>query len=82
MKIHVLMGQRIENYPGQYAPEALDCLDEYGHSDNPGYLNEMKSRADDTGEFERTEIVTLEVPLDAIMRVLRPAQQVIEAVVN
>ncbi len=82
MKIHVLMGQRIESYPGQYAPEAIACMDEYGHSDNPEWLDGKKAEADATGEFERTEIVTLEVPLDAIMRLLRPTQQIIAAVVS
>lgn len=81
MKIFVLMAQRKESYPGQYAPEALACMDEFGESDNPEYLTEERSKADGSKEFESTAIVVLEVSDAAIMAALRPATQTIPAAV-
>lgn len=81
MKIHILMGQRKEGYPGEYAPEALACLDENGHSDNPEYLAAEKAKADASGDFENTVIVTLKTNGAAIMELLRPAEKVLAAAV-
>lgn len=72
MKIFVLMGQRNESYVGEYAPEALACMDEYGDSENPDFLREAKVRADESGEFESTTILPLEVDSNEVMGRLRP----------
>lgn len=79
MKIFILMGQRKENYPGEYAPEALACMDEVGQDDNPDYLEGEKAKADASGDFERTEIIALQADSRAIMKILRPAEQVVDA---
>lgn len=72
MKIYVLMGQRKERYPGEYAPEALECIHEYGHDDNPEYLAKAKALYDAEGEFENTAIIPLELSDAHIMKRLRP----------
>ncbi len=81
MIIYVLMGQRKENYPGEYAPEALACMDDEGQSVNPDYLASKKAEADETNDFESTVIVALEANTRAILSLLRPAATVIPAAV-
>lgn len=82
MYIYVLMAQRKEQYPGQYAPEALECMSECAYDDNGDWLHEKKAAADATDEFERTEILRLEVSGQAIMQALRPNAVAIPAVVR
>lgn len=77
MDIYILMAQRKERYDGEYGPEALACMSEYEHSDNPEYLDEQKAKADESGEFENTVILRLSADSRLIMRALRPS---IEAV--
>jgi hypothetical protein len=72
MILHVLMGQRKESYPGQYAPEALAIIDEYGHSDNPDYMAAERAKQTATGEFESLAVLDLDVSGPAIMAHLRP----------
>lgn len=81
MIIYVLMGQRKENYPGEYAPEALACMDDEGQSINPDYLAGKKAEADETNDFENTVIVALEANTRSILSLLRPAAAVIPAAV-
>lgn len=75
MQLHVLMAQREEAYPGEYAPEALDVIDEIGHSDNPDFLERRAKEARETGEFESVAIITIEVDGDAVMAQLRPSHK-------
>lgn len=79
MKLHILFGQRKERYPGEYMPEALAVIDEYGHSDNPEYLDGEKSKAIATDEFENVVIVTMEVNGAKIMEMLRPSKLILPA---
>ena len=73
LKIHVLLAQRQENYPGEYAPDALAVMSEAGQDENPEYLEKEKASADASAEFESTALIAIDVDRDAIMRVLRPA---------
>lgn len=79
MDLFVLMGQRKEAYPGEYAPEALECMDECGYEENAEWLHTKKAEADATGEFERTEIIRLAVDGKAIISILRPTTKAIPA---
>ncbi|HBO2935359.1 TPA: hypothetical protein L4R50_000355 [Pseudomonas aeruginosa] len=79
MKLFVLFGQRKCDYPGQYAMEALACMDENGNSDNPDYLEGELAKYKQSREFDRLSIVTLAVSEDSIKRVLYPEQKPIEA---
>lgn len=79
MDIIVLMAQRKENYPGEYAPEALACMAEYDHSDNPEYLDKKKAEAVASDEFENVEFVRLAVDGKSIMRILRPTIEAVPA---
>lgn len=81
MKLMVLYGQRKCSYPGEYALEALACLDEVGDSNNPDYLINEQAKHEASGEFDRLSIVPLAVSEQEIRAILYPEKRVIEAVV-
>ena len=73
MKIHLIIGQRKERYLGEYAPEVLDAMDEYGNDENSGEWIDGKMKEHKADEsFEAVEVVTVEVPISKIMERLRP----------
>ena len=73
MIIYLIFGQRKEQYLGQYAPEVLDAIDEYGYDENAGEWLDGKLKVyRDTDEFEKVEIISVLVPTGAIMERLRP----------
>jgi len=51
MTIFVLFGQRKEDYPGQFAPEALEVISCYGQEENPEFLEEKLAEYTKTEEF-------------------------------
>lgn len=77
MKLFVLLGQRIERYPGQYGLEALAVMTEYDTDANPEYLPEQKRRYDGVGEFTKTEIITLSVDEKLVREVLFPVSSTV-----
>lgn len=79
MILYILIGQRIEDYPGQYAPEALAVIDEYGHSDNPDYMREQKELYEKSKEFEKLAVIAVNASTNAIMEVLRPRATLIRS---
>ena len=81
MILHILMGQRKESYPGEYAPEALAVMTEYGQDENPEYMAEEKKKYRDSGEFESIAVIDFDTSDKAIMAVLRPSSKAIAAVV-
>lgn len=74
MKLFVLFGQRKESYPGEYAPEALACIDECGMDENPAYIEGEHKKHRDSDEFEAIAVITLKVNGAKIMEILRPQQ--------
>lgn len=79
MKLFVIFGQRKERYPGEYAPEALDCIDDVGQSDNPDFLEGKMAEYTKSNEFESLVVVPLEFSQDALMKMLRPSAAAIPA---
>lgn len=79
MNLCVLFGQRKERYPGQYAPEAIACIDEYGNGDNPDYMEEQREKAIGSGDFASVIVVTLRVDGEKIAEALRPKAIVMDA---
>jgi len=77
VKLHILFGQRVQSYPGQYAPEAIAIMDEWAEEENPDWLVEQKEAVDASNDFEVTEIITVEVSLDAIRARLNPQHEAI-----
>jgi len=77
MKILVLFGQRVENYPGEYAPEALACIAEIHHQDNPEYLEEEHKKLIASGEFSALMVVAIDVDGAALHATLSPQTPVL-----
>ena len=74
MKLYVLMGHRKEQYPGQYAVEALAVMDENSNDDNPEYLQNTLQEHRDSNEFDALAVVCLRVKNDSIDKALYPNQ--------
>lgn len=72
MKLLVIVGQRKERYPGEYAPEALDVIDEVGNDENPDYIIEKKKAAEDSGDFEAVVVLAIALDGSRVMELLRP----------
>jgi len=77
MKIHLIVGQRKERYEGEYAPEVLEAIDEYGDEANEGQwilrkLDEYRKPDRANSLFEAVEVITVDVSTKAIMERLRP----------
>ena len=81
MNLLVLIGQRKERYEGEYAPEALAVIDEYGNDENPDYMRDALYEQTKSEDFSALAVVHLSVSDDAINNVLYPAAKVIQAVV-
>jgi hypothetical protein len=79
MNLFVLFGQRICDYPGEYALEAIACASEADMDGNPEYLPEQKAKYEATKEFERLAVVTLNVKESDIRAILFPERKVIPA---
>ena len=79
MDLFVLVGQRKEQYEGQFAPEALAVIDEYGYSDNPDYMRDELQKQTKSGEFSALAVMHLRVSDEAISAALFPAAKVIDA---
>lgn len=72
MKLHILFGQRKNQYEGQHAPEALEIADEYTMSDNGGWLKDKHSCYEKTKEFSSLAIIVVKVPDHIIDYALAP----------
>lgn len=57
MDLYVIFGQRREGYPGEFAVEALDLMDEYGYDDNAEWLTDKVKEYRLSNEFIAVEIV-------------------------
>lgn len=64
MKIYVLFAQRKCRYDGEYAPEALEVIDEFGMDENPEFLRIKQEEYKNTNEFDSVVIIPINV-LDA-----------------
>ena len=58
IKIKMLWGQRVCQYPGQYAPELLLAVDENCDDDNPTYFTDGEKMYKSSEEF--SSLVTIE----------------------
>jgi hypothetical protein len=72
MKLHIIFGQRKCNYPGEYAPEALDIADEYTMDVNPEFLEIklLEHRKDES--FQSVQVLIVKVADQAIDNLLMP----------
>ena len=61
MKIYVIFAQRKCSYDGEYAPEALDIISEFGMDENPDYLENKKTEYIRSNEFTSVTIIPINV---------------------
>lgn len=80
MILKVIFGQRKERYEGEFAPEALDVVTEFGYEENPDWLNDKleRLRKELKEDFKRFEIVDVEVSMKAIQAILRPSLDIVQ----
>lgn len=81
MDFLILIGQRKCRYAEQYAPEALEVIDEYGNDENPDFLVEKMAEYKKTNEFDSLAVVRIRVMSAAITEALYPASKAIAGTV-
>lgn len=61
MNLYVLFGQRKEGYTEQYAPEALEVMDEFAYDENGQWLEDKLKEHEATKEFLALKIVRVDL---------------------
>jgi hypothetical protein len=59
VNVFILFGQRNQGYPGQYAPEALEIMDEFAYEENGVWLHDKLAELEKTKEFEGLRIIEI-----------------------
>jgi hypothetical protein len=80
--VHLIVGQRICSYPGEYAPEVIASADEFANDDNPDYLADERKKAEASAEYIAIAEIVVQVPFEAIEKVLSKAPPIIEGTVK
>ena len=72
MKLRILFGQRKENYPGQYGPEAILCWDEFCIDENPAEFDKQVETTTENlkSDFSSFRVIDIEVNHDKIRQML------------
>ncbi len=79
MKLYVMFGQRKESYPGEYAPEALLCWDEFCVDENPQGFEDACAAAEQEAtknDIVRTKIMAINVDGHKISRLLNETPEI------
>ena len=76
MIFHILVGQRVCSYPGEYAPEALEVMDDNAMGDNEEWMLEKMKEYRDSNEFTNLVILQVKVSDAEVDRVLMPSTHV------
>jgi hypothetical protein len=61
VNIYVIFAQRIESYEGQYAPEALEVMDEYGYDENAEWLESRLEPIKKQGDIVNAKIFKVDL---------------------
>ena len=61
MKLYVVFAQRHCRYEGEFAPEAVEVMDEWAYDENPVWIEDKAQEARDTGEFSGVEIIAVNI---------------------
>lgn len=78
MKVKILFAQRVCGYPGQYAPEVLAAIDEYGDEENPDYIVDTLKENELTEDFTSLAIIAIEIPDAHINKRLNPTDEIVK----
>lgn len=82
--LKVIFAQRSENYEGQYAPVALECMTEFDYEENPEYLNNKLEEYQKNKEYDdivAANIVDIKVDENKILDILFPSRKPIDGVI-
>jgi hypothetical protein len=75
--LHILFAQRKCGYPGEFAPEALEIMDEFAYDDNGVWLHEkLEKYKKEDSSIERLEIIEVMVDYTKIREIMSPKHQV------
>lgn len=77
MVIKVIMGQRKENYVGEYAPEALEVMSEFDYDENAVWLHDKLEALQKEPWWKSVKIVNIKVDDQALMRILRSPNEIV-----
>lgn len=80
MIFHIMVGQRKCSYPGEYAPEALEVMDDNAMGDYEEYMRDKLKEYRDSEEFDSIVTIQVRVPDAQIDELLFPASKVFECV--
>ena len=80
MIFHIMVGQRKCSYPGEYAPEALEVMDDNAMGDNEQYMIDKRKTYNDSSEFDSIVTIQVRVPDEQIDAILFPASKIFECV--
>lgn len=72
MIIHVLFGQRIEHYSGEYVPEALEVMSEYCYDENPDWLNDKYQEHLKENCWKSLKVIKIEINDEKLEDILVP----------
>jgi hypothetical protein len=72
--IHLLVGQRVCSYPGEYGPEIIASADYFTMDLSPDYLDEEEDKARQTHQFSALARMEVEIPFEAVEQALNPAK--------
>lgn len=70
MLLKVLFAQRLGEYEGEYAPEALAVVTEFDYDDYPDYLDREVQKALKNTEFINVRVIDIKVDEDVIKKLL------------
>lgn len=75
MIIKVLFGLRECDYLGQYAPEAIEIIDEYSNDENPSYILDKFDEHAASKEFAVLKIIDLKLNQSDLEKIMQPKQE-------
>jgi len=70
MKLYILFGQRECRYDGEFAPEALEVVDEYTMDENPEWFKEKKKEYRSNSFFSSVKEIVVNVSEAEIDKIL------------
>jgi len=79
MKIKMIIAQRKCKYTGEYAPECLEAISEFGYDDSPEYLDDKLIEYRESKEFDSIEMIAISIDNKDIDSALYPNKKVISA---
>jgi hypothetical protein len=85
MILKVIFIQRKCRYPGELAPEAMECMTEYCYDENPEWLDtklEEYQKESKENEYVSVKIIDIKVNQDQIANILVPANVVIDGIIS